>query len=223
MSETIPGDAAQSIEMDSAELTGLLAEVPWPLALVSAGGRMLALSIPLRNLLGVPAETLLDRSFESLFLDEEHLHLRALLDHGTYTPRRAHLRQPGRVPMVVEIEAIPVPNDPTGRVTVNILPLPTLHRRERLILEFNRLGSSLLTAQSTDQVYQRVMEALRPLGIGMLVVALEPGGATLRIDYISVGTSTLELPRTDELPRRLPQPKPARVSCWWKMRRWFAR
>lgn len=195
MSEFLPEEAAQSIETYSAELIGLLAEVPWPLALVAANGRMLALSTPLRDLLGAPAETLLDRRFESLFLDEEQLHLRALLERGARAMLRAHLRQPGCVPVAVEIEAIPIPHDPAGRVTVNVYPLSTLHRRERLILEFNLLGSSLLAAQSADQVYQRAMQALRPLGIGMLVTSLEPGGAALLIDYISVGASIVELLR----------------------------
>ncbi|MEO7911746.1 MAG: GAF domain-containing protein [Roseiflexaceae bacterium] len=195
MSETVPEEAAQSIETYAAELIGLLADVPWPLALVTADGRMLALSTPLRDLLGAPVETLLDRPFESIFLDEEHLRLRTLLNRGTRAPLRAHLRQPGRVPVAVEIEAIPIPNDPDRRVTVNVYPLSTLHRRERLILEFNLLGSSLLSAQSADQVYQRAMQALRPLGIGMLVTILEPNGAALRIDYLSVGASIMELLR----------------------------
>ena len=195
MSESILGEAAQSIEAYSAELIGLLAEVPWPLALVTTNGQMLALSTPLRDLLGAPAETLLDHPFESLFLDEEHMRLRALLDRGARVPLRAHLRQPGRIAVAVEIEAIPIPDDMAGRVAINVYPLTTLHRRERLILEFNLLASSLLTAQSADQVYQRAMQTLRPLGIGMLVAALEPSGAALRIEYTSIGSSIIELLR----------------------------
>ncbi|MEP7188735.1 MAG: GAF domain-containing protein, partial [Roseiflexaceae bacterium] len=195
MSEFLPGEAAQSIEAYSAELLGLLADVPWPLAIVTANGQMLALSTPLRDLLDAPAETLLGRPFESIFLDEEHLRLHALLDQGSRAPHRAHLRQLGRVPMAVEIEAIPIPNDPAGCLAINIYLLSTLHRRERLLLEFNLLGSSLLAAQSADQVYQRAMQTLRPLGIGMLVTSLEPSGAALRIDYLSVSTTIIDLLR----------------------------
>jgi PAS domain S-box-containing protein len=195
MSESLPGEAAQSVEAYSAELFGLLADVPWPLIIVTANGQMLALSTPLRDLLAAPAETLLGQPFESIFLDEERMRLRALLDHGSRAPLRAHLRQPGRVPMAVEIEAIPIPDHPAGYVTINIYLLSTLHRRERLLLEFNLLGSSLLAAQSADQVYQRAMQTLRPLGIGMLVASLEAGGAALRIDYLSVSTALIELLR----------------------------
>src|SRR3954471_11700670 len=80
MLECAPGAADQSIAALSAELIGLLAEVPWPLALVSSTGKLLALSTPLRDLLGPPAEGLLDSPFESLFLDEQQLPIRALLD-----------------------------------------------------------------------------------------------------------------------------------------------
>jgi signal transduction histidine kinase len=195
MLECVPGEADQTIDAYSSELIALLVEVPWPLALVTATGAVLALSTPLRDLLGAPAEAPLDRPFESLFLDDERAHVRALLDRRMRAPLRTHLRQPGRLPVAVEIEAIPIPDDPGGRITVSVFPLSTLHRRERLILEFNLLGSSLLAAQSAEQVYQRATQALRPFGIGMLVVALEPGDATLRIDYISVGASIVELLR----------------------------
>jgi signal transduction histidine kinase/transcriptional regulator with GAF, ATPase, and Fis domain len=195
MSEPASGSAAQSIEAYEPALLGLLAEAPWPLALVTANGRMLAFSAPLRDLLGTPAEMLLDRPFESLFLDEEQVRLRALLERGVRAPIRAHLRQPGRVPVAVEIEAIPLPDDTAGRISINIYPRTTPHRRERMILELNLLASSLLTAQSAEQVYRQAMHALRPLGIGMLVTVLEPDEAALRIEYTSIGSSTLDLLR----------------------------
>ncbi len=176
-----------------AELQSLLAEIPWPVVLLSAGGEILAMSQPMLGLLGADATVRPGMPFEQLVLEAERPALRALLGQVAARrqslPTRAHLSHGAQPPIEVEIEALPISADSSGRITLNVHPFSLTHRRERLLLEINRLASDLLAAQSADDVFNRATEALQPLGLRMSVLTLDPNQATLSTSYLSFSSS----------------------------------
>jgi PAS domain S-box-containing protein len=181
----------------SAEIAAFLAESPWQTALTSHDGIILALSQPLRDLLNDPSEAYLGQPIETLVLEKEQSNIRSLfeqLQRGTVPPAlRAHLLRRNHFVVAVELELFPIVGDPARRVTVVVYPISMMHRRERIILEFNRLVPRLLEAQSAVELYDKAAQALQPLGMGILVAALEPGQESLRIEYLSLKSGLLDV------------------------------
>jgi len=190
-------DHANVETMISAEIVAFLAESPWQTALTSRNGTILALSQPLLDLLNAPAEAFLDQPIETLVLEQEQSSIRSLfgeLERSTpRLPLRAHLLRRNHLVVAVELELFPIVDDPARRVTVVVYPVSMTHRRERIILEFNRLVPRLLEAQSAVELYNHAAESLQPLGMGMLVAALEPDQASLRVEYLSLKSGLLNV------------------------------
>jgi len=183
----------------SAEIAAFLAESPWQTALTSRDGTILALSQPLLDLLNAPPEPYLGQPVETLVLEKEQSNIRSLFDqlHRSTAPpaRRAHLLRRNHFVVAVELELFPIVGDPAQRVTVVVNPVSMMHRRERIILEFNRLVPRLLEVQSAVELYDKVAQTLQPLGMGMLVATLEPDQASLRIEYLSLKSGLLDVLR----------------------------
>ncbi len=181
----------------SAEIAAFLAESPWQTALTSREGTILALSRPLLDLLDAPAEAFVGQSVETLVLEEERSQIRSLFTElargAAPTALRAHLIRPDHFALAIEIELFPIVDDPARRVTMVVYPVSMMHHRERLILEFNRLMPRLLEAQSAVDLFDKAVQALHPLGMGMLVAALEPDQASLRVEFLSLNSGLLDL------------------------------
>src|SRR4030095_11019437 len=126
------------------DLVSLFAEVPWPSMLVTADGHVLALNMPMAELLGADAPAAIGQTLEMLMTPVECERVRTLsgAGAGTHTPARiqAQLIRPGLESLPVEIELAGVPDDAQGRLTLIVHPISLIHRRQQLILEFNRLG-----------------------------------------------------------------------------------
>jgi PAS domain S-box-containing protein len=181
----------------SAEIAAFLAESPWQTALVSRDGTILALSKPLLDLLNSSPEAFVGQPIERLVPEEEQSNIRSLfaeLERGISPPAlRAHLLRRNHFVVAVELELFPIAGDSARRITVVVYPVSMTHRRERIILEFNRLVPRLLEAQSAVELYNNAAQALQPLGMGMLVAVLEPDQMSLRVEYLSLKPGLLEV------------------------------
>ncbi|HEY3228111.1 MAG TPA: GAF domain-containing protein, partial [Roseiflexaceae bacterium] len=177
----------------SSELIDVFAETPWPSLLLSAGGQILALNRAICELLGIDETAAIGKPVDLFVLDQDRARVRALFKQAvsgnSSMSIRAHLRRPGRAPLTAELEAIAVSDDPAGRVTLVVHPCSLPDRRERLLLELNRLAPALLTAQSPEQVFSRAAQALVPLGIGMAVALFDPDRAMLRLTSATVNSA----------------------------------
>lgn len=210
MTQATTSPAAISSAMDV-----LLAETPWNMVVTSHEGQILAMSRVLLDLFEQPAG-LIGQSFELLVLDHEQRQVRALFDQiqlgEPVAPLRVHLNPPRRFPLAVEIELHPIHEDSAKRVTVVIYPVSMMHRRERIILEFNRLAPHLLMAQSAEELYARAMQALDPLGMGMVIATFEPGQAALQLGYLGFQPGMLamlrDLAQIDPEQLRIPRDAP---------------
>lgn len=209
-------DGIASPALLSSTLQLLLSETPWNIVVTTREGQILATSRALRDLLGSADADIAGVALDALLPEAERAAARALfqqLELGEPpAPLRVHLHFPGRVPLSAEIELHPIHDDPAKRVTVVIYPISILHRRERILLEFNRIAPQLIAAQSPQELYQRASAALEPLGMGLLVAMLEPGQQTLRITYQSTRPGMLAMverfTRVDVSQVRLPRTAP---------------
>lgn len=186
-----------SPEMPHADQLGVLySETPWLMALTTHEGVILALSRPLQELLNVSDQALAGNPFEALVLESERRRVRALFGKlargGGPQALRAHLARHERFPVAVELEVLPLADDAHQRVTVVVYPISIMHRRERLILEFNLLAPHLLGAQSPAELFASAARALEPLGMGMLVLQLETN-QTMRLEYLGLSASLVAL------------------------------
>jgi signal transduction histidine kinase len=205
---------AEAIVAD--EIGALYAASPWQLALISHGGTILALSRPLLDLLNAPAATWLGKPFDTLVVEHERSQIRALFTQigqgETIVAARAHLVQQGQFPLAVEFELLSIDSDVERRLIAVVYPVSIVHRRERIILEFNRLAPRMLEARSAPELYRIVAQALQPLGMGIMVTALEPDQMTQRIDYLGLSPSLSQmlqrLANTDFSQLRIPRTAP---------------
>jgi PAS domain S-box-containing protein len=177
----------------SSDLISLFAETPWPTLLVAADGRILALNRPMRELLGGAAVAAIGQPIEMLAPAPERARVRALIDRGASShppaPLQAHLLRPGQGLLPVEIQAIDVPDDGLGRVTLVVHPISLTHRHQQLILEFNRLAPALLALESPDEVFGRTAAALEPLGLGLAITVVDPDHPLPRLRYVTVSSA----------------------------------
>jgi PAS domain S-box-containing protein len=180
----------------SADLIGLFAETPWPTMLVAADGQILALNMPMRELLGADAAAVVGQPVETLVAASEQGRVLALpgRDAGGYPPTQvqARLLRPGRESLPVEIEAVGVPDDPRGRMTLVVHPISLNHRHQQLILELNRLAPALLALESPDEVFGRVAAALEPLGLGLAITLNDSDDALPRLRYATVSSAVAD-------------------------------
>jgi PAS domain S-box-containing protein len=181
-------------EMDlSAELIGLFAEIPWPTMLVAADGHILALNTLMCDLLGADATAVIGQSVETCVVAAEPGRVRALLNRGSsHLPVQAHLVRSGLASLPVEIEAVGVPNDPHGRLTLLVHPISLNHRHQQLILELNRLAPALLVLDTPDQVFGRTAAALEPLGLGLAITLRDTDDSLPYLRHVTLSSAVAD-------------------------------
>jgi PAS domain S-box-containing protein len=176
----------------SNDLLNVFAETPWPTMLVAADGRILTLNTAMREVLGSDAEAAIGQLIETLTPATERARLRALIGGADSQPRapiQIHLRRAGQQLLPVEIEALAVPDDTQGRLTLIVHPISLTYRHRQLILELNRLAPTLLALDSPDDIFSRVAAALEPLGLGLTIVMADADHPLPRLRYVTISSA----------------------------------
>ncbi|GAB4201960.1 MAG: hypothetical protein OHK0022_24550 [Roseiflexaceae bacterium] len=174
------------------DLARLLSEVTWPLALLAPDGRILRVSRPLATLTGVEPQRWQGQPAAALFEPHERTALAALLDgaaNGAPTLHSAALCSADGPALQVEVEALPLVED--GLVTLLVHSESLTRQRDRMLLELNRLTSTLLAAPTITELFVCAGEGLRALGLNLSFNLLEPDGTALRVVYTTLAPELL--------------------------------
>jgi PAS domain S-box-containing protein len=178
-------DTTSSERLPLINYTDVVAITSWPVALLAPGGGILAMSEPAQAMFGACAADALPIHAYVAPADGAQLQrlLAQVVADGESALVRLHLARAGQPPQQVEVELQPVLGFGEPLVTAVIYPHSLAHRRSQLILECNQLTPRLLHAPAPHDVYEQVAETLRRLGLGMLALTLDEGGASLRQTY----------------------------------------
>lgn len=182
------------------ETLAVLGATPWPLAIVDGDDRLVTATQALAEALGSPPEALPGTMVASLLADGERALPASALEQvrtlGRPVRIRLHLRRAGQAPLDIDAEIEPAEEIGPGWVSIVCFPNSFANRRERLLLEMNRLAPVLLGSSQVGEVFQRTCVALRPLGLEIIAGMGNQDRTGVSLEYHTDGElfSTLSAP-----------------------------
>ena len=172
----------------------LLAETPWPLALTSHTGAILAISSSLGGLLGRPEAMAAGQQLADLLAAGDHQpcqHAYAELASQPHATLQARLLVAGQVELAASIE-LQRCDTPEGAAVLAAF-YPAAQQAAALQPGLSALTAHIQTAPGSGELFSGCMRVLGPLGLNMWVALLDGQRAALHTAYVSLSPRLLAL------------------------------